>query len=82
MVREEEVLEDGDAVELEEVVEPEELEDARAGHEHEDEFTDEVMGSSFSQDLFLIPKAEPQQLLQRLILCLSTSSVPYNSSEC
>ena len=47
----EEVLED-DAVALEEVVEPEELEDARAGHEHEDEFTDEVMGNSFSQDLF------------------------------
>ena len=37
------------------------MEDARAGHEHEDEFTDEVMGSSFSQDLFLIPRYQPKQ---------------------
>ena len=43
------------------MVEPEELEDARTGHEQEDEFTDEVMGSSFSQDLFLIPRSQPRQ---------------------
>ena len=43
------------------MVEPQELEDARAGHEHEDEFTDEVTGSSFSQDLFLIPRSQPRQ---------------------
>ena len=32
------------------MVEPAELENTRAGHEHEDD-----MGSSFSQDRFLIP---------------------------